>query len=221
MKIKRLKISNFRNVIEFEIDNCPNTVVLAGPNGSGKSSVLEAIGILKEIAAPYHSARTMPGMVTTEADFCEIEADIEIYDTEKVFLQSQGRVIDSPSYKCLVRFNKQGNVVQNSRDENLRILLQHYEPGSGVGIVEYLNPYRRMPRRRLQAISSPALEAKYSPSGASTTTFSASASYALAISSATTADALSYSLIPNLSIVLREIIIVYGHCLLRCTPKER
>lgn len=153
MKIKRLKISNFRNLIDFEIDNCPDTIILAGPNGSGKSSVLEAIGILKETAAPYYSTRTIPGMVTVGADFCEIEADIEICDTEKAFLERQGKAVDATLYKCLVRFNNLGSVIQTSRDENVRILLQHYEPGSGVGIVEYLNPYRRMPHSRLQAIS--------------------------------------------------------------------
>jgi len=153
LKIKRLKINNFKNLVDFEIDNCPDTVVLAGPNGSGKSSVLEAIGILKEAAAPYYSTRTIPDMVTIGADFCKIEADIEICDTEKAFLERQGKAVDATLYKCLVRFNNQGDVTEISRNENVRILLQHYEPGSGVGVVEYLDPYRKMPRHRLQAIS--------------------------------------------------------------------
>lgn len=152
MRIKKLRVSNFKNLVDFEIDDCPNTIVLAGPNGSGKSSVLEAIAVLKEAIAPYHSQRTIPGMVTEGASSCEIEAYFEIFDTEKAFLEGQGRTVDVTLYNCSVRFDNLGNITEVVRDDNLRILLQHYEPGSGIGIVEYLNPYRRMPRRRLQAI---------------------------------------------------------------------
>ena len=51
--------------------------------------------------------------------------------------------------------------------------------------------------------------AKYFPNGSVTVTLVASASYEFAINSASTADTRSYMWMPNLSIVSREIFIVY------------
>ena len=51
--------------------------------------------------------------------------------------------------------------------------------------------------------------AKYFPNGSVTVTLVASASYEFAINSASTADTRSYMWMPSLSIVSREIFIVY------------
>jgi predicted ATPase len=45
MKIKSVKVENFKRFFRFEIDNIPESaklVILTGPNGSGKSSLFEA-----------------------------------------------------------------------------------------------------------------------------------------------------------------------------------
>lgn len=43
MKIRRLKIENFRGIVDETIDFDPSFTVFAGRNGGGKSTILEAI----------------------------------------------------------------------------------------------------------------------------------------------------------------------------------
>lgn len=46
MKLNKLYIKNFKNIIEIEIDDFKRINVIIGENGNGKSSVLESIGFL-------------------------------------------------------------------------------------------------------------------------------------------------------------------------------
>ena len=46
MKIKRLKIENFRGIIDETVDFDRSMTVFAGRNGGGKSTMLEAIAIM-------------------------------------------------------------------------------------------------------------------------------------------------------------------------------
>ena len=48
MQIRRLEISNFKNLRDFTIDFDPQsfTTVIVGENGAGKSNVLEALVII-------------------------------------------------------------------------------------------------------------------------------------------------------------------------------
>ena len=46
MKIKRLKIENFRGIVDDTMDFDPSFTVFAGRNGGGKSTILEAIAIM-------------------------------------------------------------------------------------------------------------------------------------------------------------------------------
>ena len=46
MKIRRLKIENFRGIVDETIDFDPSFTVFAGRNGGGKSTILEAIAIM-------------------------------------------------------------------------------------------------------------------------------------------------------------------------------
>lgn len=47
MKIKRLKIENFKAIKKIEVDNLEDAIVIAGPNGSGKTCIFDAIRFLK------------------------------------------------------------------------------------------------------------------------------------------------------------------------------
>ncbi|RWK08507.1 AAA family ATPase [Mesorhizobium sp.] len=54
MRIKRLKIQNFKAIREFEIRELSDAVVIAGPNGSGKSCIFDAIRLLKSLYGGYN-----------------------------------------------------------------------------------------------------------------------------------------------------------------------
>ena len=58
MKIKHLKIENFKAISFLEISDLKDTVVIAGPNGCGKSCIFEAIKLLKTTYGSYTSNET-------------------------------------------------------------------------------------------------------------------------------------------------------------------
>ena len=58
MKIKRLKIENFRGIVDDTIDFDPSFTVFAGRNGGGKSTILEAIAIMLSRISGRMSGRT-------------------------------------------------------------------------------------------------------------------------------------------------------------------
>ena len=53
MKIKSLKIENFRAIKYMELNDLTDTVLIAGPNGCGKSCIFHAIRLLKSIIGGY------------------------------------------------------------------------------------------------------------------------------------------------------------------------
>ena len=56
MKIKNIKLQNFKKFSNLTIDNLPNTVklvVLLGPNGCGKSSLIESMEVARKIYGLY------------------------------------------------------------------------------------------------------------------------------------------------------------------------
>lgn len=53
MKIKNLKIVNFRAIRLIEVNDLEDTIVIAGPNGCGKSCIFDAIRLLKSAYGGY------------------------------------------------------------------------------------------------------------------------------------------------------------------------
>ncbi|WP_407070023.1 AAA family ATPase [Marinobacter sp.] len=53
MKIKYLKIENYKAIKSLEISDLKETVVIAGPNGCGKSCIFEAIKLFKTTYGSY------------------------------------------------------------------------------------------------------------------------------------------------------------------------
>lgn len=53
MKIKSLRISNFRGIVEATLDDLGAVVVIAGQNGSGKSCIFDAIRLIKSAYGGY------------------------------------------------------------------------------------------------------------------------------------------------------------------------
>ena len=46
MKIEHIKLTNFRNYDELELDFNPNINIIVGNNGQGKTNILESIYVL-------------------------------------------------------------------------------------------------------------------------------------------------------------------------------
>lgn len=46
MRVKNLRIRNFKSLVDVELSNLPNLVILIGRNSSGKSNVLDALALL-------------------------------------------------------------------------------------------------------------------------------------------------------------------------------
>jgi len=54
MKIKNLKISNFRAIELIKMENLGNLVLIAGQNGVGKSCIFDSIRLLKSTYGGYN-----------------------------------------------------------------------------------------------------------------------------------------------------------------------
>jgi len=85
MKIKKIKIYNFRQFEKKEISFDKNITVIVGPNARGKSTIIEAIHILSTGQSPWTSdnsaiVRKINGVKTKDG---RIEAKIETEDKEK------------------------------------------------------------------------------------------------------------------------------------------
>ncbi|KAA5538831.1 AAA family ATPase [Adhaeribacter rhizoryzae] len=54
MRIRSIRVENFRAIRFLELKDLPNAIVVAGPNGCGKSSLFDAIRLLKSAYGQYH-----------------------------------------------------------------------------------------------------------------------------------------------------------------------
>ncbi len=49
MGIQKLKIRNFKSIVDISLDDIPGLAVFAGPNGSGKSNFFEALEFVRDV----------------------------------------------------------------------------------------------------------------------------------------------------------------------------
>ena len=108
MKIKNLKIQNFKAIKYLELNNLSDTILIAGPNGCGKSCIFHAIRLLKSFIGGYQDNewhlwfnefqirpedihhRIIDLFQTNDKDL-HIEADFELHNSEKDFLIKEGK----------------------------------------------------------------------------------------------------------------------------------
>lgn len=79
MKIKELKLTNYRNHTKNSFKFTDDTNLILGPNGAGKTNILEAINMLsttKSFRAKYDR-----DVINYEADFATVEGITETNDT--------------------------------------------------------------------------------------------------------------------------------------------
>lgn len=80
MKIKKLKLKNYRNCQDIELDLDSKKVLIIGKNAQGKTNILESIYFLSSLKSPRTSNNLE--LINFGAESCEINANVEKLDVE-------------------------------------------------------------------------------------------------------------------------------------------
>lgn len=100
MRINKLKIINFRNHLETNIELSPKLNIFYGKNGSGKTTILESIAILS--LSKSFIPTTDSALIKTDAEFYNLYAecvnDLDIKYKINVTYNGTGRKIINNSY---------------------------------------------------------------------------------------------------------------------------
>lgn len=91
MRIKELKLKNFRNYTSETVEFSPSTNIIIGNNANGKTNILEAVYLFAH--GKSHRARSDSEMINFQSDAAEISLEFE---TEK------------RNYTCSIRLNRSG-----------------------------------------------------------------------------------------------------------------
>ena len=92
MKLRSLYIRNFKAIREMYLEDIENALILVGQNNTGKTTILEAI---RAVLGDY---RTAPEDFDGDSANMEMEAVLELTETDIRYLHQNGRV---SSYKRL------------------------------------------------------------------------------------------------------------------------
>lgn len=110
MRIKSIRIENFRAIRFLEIQDIPDAIVVAGPNGCGKSSLFDAIRLLKSAYGQYFRNEYESWFSEFQIDInrlkeesrrvlhdpsksLKIQADIKITEGEREYLRNNAKDI--------------------------------------------------------------------------------------------------------------------------------
>ena len=120
MKIKSLKIENFRAIKHIKLDKFSDTVLIAGPNGCGKSCIFHAIRLLKSVIGSYQKdewhqwfgefqirleniQRDITKLFQTNDRELIIEAQFELSQDEMNLLKNEGQyMLESREWKRII-----------------------------------------------------------------------------------------------------------------------
>lgn len=138
MKIKNLRISNFKAIKNIELNNLSDTVLIAGANGCGKSCIFHAIRLLKSVIGGYQDNEwqlwfqefqmdpnrfqdDIVKLLQTEDRSLEVSADFELSDDEKNILKSDGKLMLEHQF---LKQQLQGLISQDYRERPLGVRYQ-------------------------------------------------------------------------------------------------
>lgn len=85
LRIKSLRVKNFRAIREVHLTDLSDAVVIAGPNGCGKSSIFDAIRLLKSAYGQYHQSEYGQWFSEFNINIRDLRADTEriLFDPKK------------------------------------------------------------------------------------------------------------------------------------------
>lgn len=170
MRITRLELTDYKCFSHFKLDGIGQRVVLVGPNGCGKSAVLEAITALKELTGTYGSNETqysrhfpelnkhalgwpsdLPLPIRAKCDSATITGEFAFNGAEKKLAGCDATTVS-------IRIDRSGEVSRITEvTEGIRKLFRHYDPGSGVGVIDYISPHRTFPLQRITSLNAQTL----------------------------------------------------------------
>ncbi len=165
MRVTRLELTNYKCFEHLVLDDLGDRVVLVGPNGCGKSAILEAIAVLKEYVATYdpnqarysrpvpvagHTTAWPAGVPLPVRGACSnatINLTVSLNPCEAAVLRGP---TESQATVCISA--PHGEVTHNLMHSQLAELFRRFDPGSGVGVFDYISPHRQMPARRVTTL---------------------------------------------------------------------
>jgi predicted ATPase len=170
MKITRLELKDYKSFESLVLDDLPSRVVLVGPNGSGKSSVLEAIATLKEFAATYNTneglyKRHIPLINITDTGWpndipTPVRSDRPTATISALFHFDEAETVitgaDTASVSVQIE-RSTGAVTTSGLTDGVRKLFRHFDPTSGIGVIDYISPHRTFPIQQLTTQNSQAV----------------------------------------------------------------
>lgn len=110
MRIKSLRIQNFRGIKHAQASDLGNTIIIAGQNGSGKSCIYDAIRLFKSVYGGYQynewqqwfgefqidpsaSGEELLKIFNDPTMPIEIEVEVELHDAEKQLISSNAATL--------------------------------------------------------------------------------------------------------------------------------
>ncbi len=108
MRIRSVRVENFRAIQHLDLSDLPDSVVVAGPNGCGKSSLFDALRLLKSAYGQYHQNEYQSWFGEFQIDVNRIKqetrkvlhdpsrplrvwAEFELADAERTYLKENAR----------------------------------------------------------------------------------------------------------------------------------
>ncbi|MDC0448997.1 DNA replication and repair protein RecF [bacterium] len=114
MQINTLRLQNYRNHKNLELEFDPKITLIVGPNGTGKTNILESIYLLSTVKSPR--TRYDRDLIKHKHKFCTINANI-LSDGEEYILDVQ--VIGSEKFEnASVKKVKVNRVAKSHRSFN-------------------------------------------------------------------------------------------------------
>ena len=108
MRIRSVRVENFRAIQRLELSDLPDSVVVAGPNGCGKSSLFDALRLLKSAYGQYSQNEYQSWFGEFQIDVnrikqetrkvlhdpgrpLKVRAEFELADSERTYLKENAR----------------------------------------------------------------------------------------------------------------------------------